>query len=258
MPRHFRTYSISKTYHIIFRGINKQNIFYDEQDRKVFLKKLIYIKKEFNFQIFAYCLMINHVHLVIKVEDKFLSRGMKSLLIRYSCYFNKKYDRIGTFVQDRFKSKNIENQQYFLDVCRYVHRNPENAQVCKTEDYEWSSYKEYIGESKIIDKEELMKYFNNDIKEFVKFNTSSNLHDIDKLSDYELYGKLKDEQALEVIMKKFNLKDVVLTIKFFQSKNNIELKKCINQIKSIEGITFTQISRILHMDRGRIKKMWED
>lgn len=256
MPRNARTYSFSKIYHIIFRGINKQNIFYDEQDRKVFLKKLMDIKKEFNFQIYAYCLMINHVHLVIKVEDEFLSSGMKSLLIRYSCYFNKKYDRIGTFVQDRFKSKNIENQKYFLDVCRYVHRNPENAKVCKTKDYEWSSYKEYIGKSKIIDKEELMKYFNNDLNEFVKFTTSGNINDIDDFSDYEIYGKLKDEQALEIIMEKFALKDVVSTIEFFQSKNNIELKEYIDQIKNIKGITFTQISRIIHIDKGRIKKMW--
>ena len=128
--------------------------------------------------------------------------------------------------------------------------------MCKTNDYEWSSYKEYIGNSKIIDKEELMKYFNNDLNEFVKFTTSGNINDIDDFSDYEIYGKLKDEQALEIIMEKFALKDVVSTIEFFQSKNNIELKEYIDQIKNIKGITFTQISRIIHIDKGRIKKMW--
>lgn len=256
MTRSLRSYSFSKIYHIIFRGLNKQNIFYDDQDKRVFLKKLIDVKKEFYFQIFAYCLMINHVHLVIKVEDEFLSSGMKSLLIRYSSYFNRKYERIGTFVQDRFKSKNIENSKYFLDVCRYVHRNPENALVCKTQDYEWSSYKEYIGKSKIVDKEELMKYFNNNINEFINFTIKPNQNDIDKFSDYEIYGKLKDDQVLEIIMKKFNLKDVVTTIKFFQEKDRLELKKYINKIKNIDGITFSQISRILQIDKGRIKRMW--
>ena len=257
MPRHSRTYSFSKIYHIIFRGINKQKIFLDDQDKEVFLKKLLDIKSEFKFQIFSYCLMINHVHLVSKIEDEFLSSGMKSLLIRYSSYFNKKYERIGTFVQDRFKSKNIENQKYFLDVCKYVHRNPENAHICKTEDYKWSSYKEYVGESKIIDKEELMKYFNNDINEFINFTTKPNLNDIDKFSDYEIYGKLKDDQVLNILMNKFNLKDIETTINFFKTKNDMELTKFITQIKNIEGISLSQISRILEIDRRKLKKMWE-
>ena len=259
MPRKLRTYSLSKTYHIIFRGLNKQNIFYDDQDKRVFLKKLIDIKTEFYFQIFAYCLMINHVHLVIRVEDEMLSKGMKSLLIRYSSYFNKKYERIGTFVQDRFKSKNIENQKYFLDVCRYVHRNPENALICKTKDYEWSSYKEYISENKsrIIDKEILLAYFNNDINEFINFTTKINHDDIDKYADFEIYGKLNDDEVLEIIINKFNLENVPNAINFFKKKDNFELKQYISKIKNIEGISLNQISRIFELDRGRLRRIWE-
>ena len=89
--------------------------------------------------------MDNHIHLVIRIEDEFLSKAMQSLSIRYSQYFNYKYERTGPFFQNRFKSKNVENLKYFLEVCRYIHRNPEKAKMSKTEDYDWSSYKEYIG-----------------------------------------------------------------------------------------------------------------
>ena len=75
--------------------------------------------------------MSNHVHMVIEVPNENLSKAIQSLTIRYVSYFNKKYDRKGPFVQNRFKSKNIENQRYFLEVCRYVHRNPEKQELKK-------------------------------------------------------------------------------------------------------------------------------
>ena len=146
-----RRHSKSKTYHIIFKGIDNQDIFYDNQDRRVFLKQLSKTKKDFNLNLYAFCLMDNHVHMVLKSEKDFLSKSMQSLTIKYVQYFNKKYKRTGTLVQSRFKSKSIEDQRYFLEVCRYVHRNPENAGIAKTKDYQWSSYQEYLGKSKIID-----------------------------------------------------------------------------------------------------------
>ena len=83
MPRSSRFFSKSKVYHIIFKGIDGQTIFYDDQDREFFLKQISITKNEFNYIVYAYCLMVNHVHLVIKCEDAFLATSMKSLLVRY-------------------------------------------------------------------------------------------------------------------------------------------------------------------------------
>ena len=141
MPRQPREYSKSKIYHIMYKGIDGQDIFYDENDKLDFLEKLLENKKEFKFKIFSYCLMNNHVHLVIGIEAENLSNAMKSLSLKYVLYFNKKYERSGPLFQNRFNSKCIENQKYFLDVCRYVHQNPEKAGICKTSQYKWSSYK---------------------------------------------------------------------------------------------------------------------
>ena len=132
MTRQIREFSNSNVYHIIIKGNNDSVIFYDDMDRNVFLDRIKLTKDEFKYKVYAYCLMSNHVHLVIEVPNEHLSKAIQSLTIRYVNYFNKKYDRKGPFVQNRFKSKNIENQRYFLEVCRYVHRNPEKAGIEKT------------------------------------------------------------------------------------------------------------------------------
>ena len=116
MPRPLRTYSNSKIYHIILKGIDSQDIFYNNDDRNFFLNQIQLTKKQFYFQVYAYCLMSNHIHMVIRVENDFLSKSMQSLSIRYAHYFNQKYERVGPFLQNRFKSKNVENQRYFMDV----------------------------------------------------------------------------------------------------------------------------------------------
>lgn len=111
MPRVRRKYSnITNIYHIILRGNDKQDIFYDEQDKYVFLKYLKENKEKYNFDIYAYCLMDNHIHMVLQDINKNLSQIMKSLATRYAIYFNKKYDRIGHLFQDRYLSKTVETQ----------------------------------------------------------------------------------------------------------------------------------------------------
>ena len=135
--------------------------------------------------------------MVIKVEKEFLSKAMQSLMIRYVHYFNKKYNRTGTLLQNRFKSKIIENQKYFLEVCRYVHRNPENAGIAKTENYKWSSYNDYINNGKLVDKNVLLHYFGNNIKEFIDYTNKYNQYDdLNEFAEYEMTGQLNDEKSI--------------------------------------------------------------
>jgi len=253
-----RTYSNSQIYHIIIKGIDNQNIFYDDQDRYVFLKKLLLTKQEYENKIYAYCLMDNHIHMVIRIQKQFLSKAMQSLMIRYVQYFNKKYERIGTLVQSRFKSKNIEDQRYFLEVCRYVHRNPENAGMTKTNEYKWSSYQEYLQKGKIVDKEILLHYFNNDINEFINYTEKKdNIENLSEIAEFEIIGRLKDEETLEIIMKIFNINDVSQVPTFFKSRSKAELEEDILKIKRIKGTNKTQVARLIRVDRKTVKKVWE-
>jgi len=250
--------SNSKMYHIMFKGIDGQNIFYDDQDRIVFLKKLLMTKEEYDNKICSYCLMDNHVHLVIRIEKEFLSKAMQTLMIRYVRYFNKKYNRSGTLLQNRFKSKNIENQRYFLEVCRYVHQNPENAGMAKTEDYQWSSYQEYLKNGKIVDKEILLHYFNHDINDFIKFTQKIDENEyLKEFAEIEMIEKLDDNEVISIIMEMFKISDVSEVPTFFKNRNKEQLEDALKRIKKIKGISRRQVARIIRKDRATIEKYWK-
>ena len=253
MPREARRISISNVYHIIMRGIDRQDIFYDDKDRNFFLKQLLEVKKKFELQIYAYCLMYNHIHLVIRVKDNLLSKPIQSLGIRYSQFFNKKYNRSGPFFEERFNSKCVENQKYLLDVCRYVHRNPESAGFATTENYKWSSYNEYIKKEKIVDKKVLLYYFNNNINQFIDFtvNYKRDLFQQTKESlEYEFIKKLKDEELADIIVKKFTLNSINDISRF----DKIKKKEFIGTLKEIPGTNITQLARVTRMHRGMIER----
>ncbi len=259
MSRVKRKLSNSKVYHIILKGVDSQNIFYDNQDRNFFLKQISKTKKEFNYIVYAYCLMINHVHMVISVKDDFLSKSMQSLIIRYVRYFNSKYMRTGTLIQGRFKSKCVENREYFLEVCRYVHRNPEKAGIANTQNYKWSSYNEYLGVEKIVNKSVLLHYFDDNVNEFIKYTTK--LEDVDNWDDYaeyEIISKLSDEQLSRIIMEKFNICDIKKIATFFRKRKKEDLSRDIKIIKNIKGAYMTQVSRVIRINRKLVRRFWEN
>lgn len=250
-----RIYSKSKIYHTMIKGIDCQDIFYDDQDRNVFLKYMMETMKEFNNQIYSYSLMDNHVHLVIKSEKEFLSKTMQSLMIKYVRYFNSKYKRKGTLVQGRFKSKCIENQRYFLEVCRYVHRNSESAGIAKTQDYQWSSYQEYFGKERIIDKSVLLHYFNNDLKMFSEYTLKEeNCSYVNEFAEYEMIEKLTDAQLTMIIMKIFGINDIAEITNSFKNTKNI--KENIEKLRLIKGTNITQIARVVRVNRYLLEKNW--
>lgn len=147
MPRRPRRMSASGIYHVMIRGINKMQIFNDDADNIQFLHFLEFTQTD-EFQILAYCLMGNHAHLLIRTSKtgiEPLEAGMKSLCIRYAAYYNRKYERIGTLFQDRYKSQPVTTVGYFLRVLRYIHNNPVAAGITDTmADYPWSSYRDYF------------------------------------------------------------------------------------------------------------------
>ena len=254
MSKYLREFSSSKIYHIIIKGIDEGTIFYDDEDRNVFLNKLKITKKKYKYKVLAYCLMNNHVHLVISTENENLSKGIQSLIIRYARYFNRKYDRKGPFVQNRFNSKKVESQRYFLEVCRYVHRNPEKAGIEKTDKYRWSSYHEYIGKEKIIDRRFLMHYLGNDIINFTEYTTQKDSkQEINRLAEFEMIRKLSDDIVIKIILDKLKFSSVDEIINYFKNEKNHEK---IRALKEIQGTNPTQIRRIIRVSRRLIEKHW--
>jgi len=124
MPRTIRKGSKTGVYHIMLRGINKQCIFNDGEDKRIFINRLLRYKEIGDFEIYAYCLMDNHVHLLIKERSETVSVLIKRIGVSYVNWFNNKYDRTGHLFQDRFKSEPVENDSYLLTAARYIHQNP--------------------------------------------------------------------------------------------------------------------------------------
>lgn len=140
MPRTARKKSATGIYHVLMRGINQQRIFEDEDDFALYLQILERVKRENPFILYAYCLMDNHVHLLVGERDASLSRVVQRIGGSYAYRFNQKYDRSGHLFQDRFKSEPVEDDAYFVTVLRYIHANPVKAGLCRSaEQYRWSS-----------------------------------------------------------------------------------------------------------------------
>ncbi|MBQ6508028.1 MAG: transposase, partial [Flexilinea sp.] len=141
MARYGRKNSAYGYYHIMVRGVNRQDIFLDDCDRTRFIDTLKRFSFETKTDIIVYCLMTNHVHLLVSAPDG-PDVFMKKLSSSYVYYFNHRYGRIGHLFQDRFKSEAIESDDYLLTAARYILQNPQKAGICKASNYQWSNWKD--------------------------------------------------------------------------------------------------------------------
>ena len=252
MPRKARQKSESGIYHIIMRGINRQNIFEDEEDYIKFIETINRYKEKSGYELYAYCLMGNHVHFLLKIGKEPLEQIMRRICGSYVYWYNRKYDRIGNLFQDRFKSEPVENDAYFLIVIRYIHQNPIKAGLeTRVGQYKWSSYNEYVDEAKVIDVDFTLNILNNDrekaIKSFSEYNNELNE---DVCLDMEEKHRLTDEEARTIIKKVCKVKNTIDIQKFDTLTRNKYLKK----IKEENDLSIRQIERLTGINRGIVLK----
>ncbi len=167
MPRQARIQSPTGYYHIMMRGNNRESIFSTDEQKRLFLECLKKHDTDHSVDIVAYCLMDNHVHIIVKADPLSLAKSIKSINTKYAMNFNRQRNRIGHVFQGRYKSEAITDDKYLLQVIRYVHNNPVKAKMIKSfKDYSWSSYSEYADVNLIIEsqqKEFVLDYFSNSI-----------------------------------------------------------------------------------------------
>jgi REP element-mobilizing transposase RayT len=169
MPRQARKLSSTNIYHIMLRGMNGMQIFLDAEDNLKFLEVLKECRDISGFQLYAYCLMGNHVHILLRADGEDTGMIFKRLGARYVHWYNSKYDRIGYLFQGRYKSEPVENDSYLLTVARYIHLNPVHARLASDiNDYVWSSYGEYTGARDIVDTSYIMDIVN--MEEFLRIH----------------------------------------------------------------------------------------
>ena len=248
MPRLPRQRSESGIYHIILRGINQQVIFEDNEDYDKFIEILDKYKKVSEYKLFAYCLMTNHIHILLKEEKETVDTIIKRVATSYVYWYNWKYYRKGTLFQDRFKSEPVENDAYFLTVLRYIHQNPIKAKVVKNiNEYKYSSYNDYIHcESSLIDID--FAYSMLSKEQFVKFNNEINNDICMEINEPKF--RLSDNDAKTKIKKITNCDNV----SEFQALETEKRDKFIKKLKQ-EGLSIRQISRLTGISKGIVERI---
>jgi putative transposase len=143
MPRAARIAPKNYVYHVMTRGNNRQRVFDDDQDFLRYLEILQQYRATYAFKLYHYVLMSNHVHLVLQPSRAggTLAQIMKGINLTYAWHYKKKYQHVGHFWQDRYKSIIVLEDTYLLSCGSYVDLNPVRAgMVCNPKDYPWSSY----------------------------------------------------------------------------------------------------------------------
>jgi putative transposase len=265
MPRSGRRLSASKTYHVMVRGNERKEIFLDDDDRAWFISTLAEKNREPRFAIYAYCLMDNHVHLVINEGEDQISRIMKGLQVSYAYYFNKKYARIGHLFQDRFKSEVVEDDQYLLTVVRYVHHNPVKAgMVNHPSEYRWSSYNIYLGHTfahikNLVDMAPVLTMFSQNTKRALQL--------------FEEFAEQAVEEVFIEYQENLNLNKEIKTVsearRFvteFLNKWHIELEELpkgeyktvsnelVLELKRRSNLSIRQIADVLGVNRNVVQR----
>jgi REP element-mobilizing transposase RayT len=254
MPRTARKKSETGIYHVLLRGINRQTIFEDDEDAVKFLQTLEKYKQENEYEIYAYCLMGNHIHILIKENQEELGNSMRRIGASYVYWYNWKYERTGHLFQDRYKSEVVENDRYLLTVLRYIHQNPLKAGIVNDiNEYKWSSYFEYLDKNKkqIVDKDFILEIFDRD-KNKAK-TLFEEFHRIEENREcLEIYNKkrFKDKEAKELIIKICNVENC----KDLQEFNKNERNNKLNILKE-KGLSTRQLSRLTGISRGIILKV---
>ncbi|WP_077369760.1 REP-associated tyrosine transposase [Anaerosalibacter sp. Marseille-P3206] len=261
-----RQKSQTYVYHIMVRGNEKKKIFLDDEDREKLLD-IISLKSNNNeFCIYAYCLMDNHIHLIMKEISEDISTIMSKINTTYAFYFNKKYDRVGHVFQGRFKSEPIETEEYLLTAVRYVHNNPVKAKIVKKrEDYIWSSYRSYLSETYALDclnTDFVLSLFSQcNSKAMILFKEYSRLENEDEfidIQDFEIIERknLKTPEEVEDFTEEFLDKNKISFDELMKNRKNIKLRnRLIYEIKTQSNFSNRDLENILGINRNIIQRV---
>lgn len=247
MPRAARKLSQTGIYHIMLRGANGQQIFKDSADNEKFLQVLSDCKAICKFQLYAYCLMGNHIHILLKQGREPLEQIFKRIGSRFVYWYNIKYQRSGHLFQDRFRSEPVETDEYFLTALRYIHQNPVKAGISRrAEDYRYSSFGEYLHGGDLVD-----TAFGFDLlpqNELIKFHQEEAADQCLDITDGSTV-RLTDEDAQKIIYKHTRCSSV----DEFQELSTEVRDKALTVLTE-EGLSIRQISRLTGVSFGVVRR----
>ena len=254
MPRKPRIFSKLGIYHVMLKGNNDAVVFDGSVEVDKFLSLLTELKIKHKINIFAYCFMKNHMHLLLKVKKpRQISKIMKSLEQRYTYWYQRRHGRSGNIFKGRFTSKEIENMTYFKNVFRYIHLNPVKAGICSDPiDYVDSSYRWYFGDDAgLIDRDFVFEQVNQVL--FAEFHSDNRGEDAaTELGLFLKYSdrrpsSMTDEDAEHEMRRLSKCRDHA----DFHRLPRLEKWKFIKLFRQ-KHITFRQIAAFLAQSKGAV------
>ena len=252
MPRGPRKRSASGIYHVMLRGINKQRIFHDGQDHQTFLEGMQKYKNLSHFELFAWCLMPNHLHLLLResAEGEPIDKIMRRLGTWYVYRYNRRYERSGPLFEGRYKSEAVEDDNYFLTVLRYIHRNPINAGIVASPAlYPYSSYSAYLadGTGGLADTQTLLALISRD--EFAAWHEQEDKVACLDLDAHPRQKSIPDEKALEVMRKASNAS----SLETFRDLPDMLRERTLQRMRKA-GASLNQIVRLTGTSMAAVRK----
>jgi len=245
----------------MLRGNERKDIFIDEEDKGKFIKIVFKKKADGAFKLYAYCIMDNHLHLVIKEQNEPISRIVKKITTSYAYYFNAKYKRVGHLFQDRYKSETIEDEPYLISVIRYIHNNPEKAGISKKERYKWSSYPNYIEilrkTIELPEMKEILEIFSLDtkkaLKEFIHYSNKYEEKNFLEMKE-TIKSEINEENVNEYIngyLKSKSLKKEDLK----RREHDKQKEDLIQQLKKRSNLSKRKIAILIGVNRETVRKV---
>ena len=254
MSRKPRVFSQTDVYHVILRSVNQHIIFEEDYDYQKFLFILSDCKKKYNVEVCAYCLMNNHIHILIKSPSDVLSNFFQSLETIFVRWYNNKYKRSGHLFQDRFHSYAVEDMGAFLSVIYYMHNNPVKANICRFQsEYRWSSVCAYYGQKNLpVDTylAEKIAGSKRQLQQYFKACPDPSSEGPFKNDHKEKRFFLTDDQALEIFKSVTNLPSTSAVVNIIRSQRNEYVR-----VLKAKGLTIKQISRVMDISDTTVKRL---
>lgn len=262
MARGIRKKSGTGIYHIMLRGINRQDIFEEDDDYLQMTYILRGMTERFDEHgiklppfctFYAYCLMSNHVHLLLQEREEEISNIVKRVGVTYAHYFNKKYDRSGHLFQDRFRSEPVDSIVYFVTLLRYIHQNPVKAGIVEhVVDYRWSSWSEYSSDNCLTPICATKSVFARIQKDELNELVCTILEEYEEILDIENEStkQLSDDEIKDFLLQSQGITNPLM----IQSLEKVRRNEILITAKAM-GAGLRQLSRLTGVSFGVIQKL---
>jgi REP element-mobilizing transposase RayT len=250
-----RKESASGVYHVVSRGAGRRILFEDDEDRRFYLDGLVERKDRFKVVVLVWCLMDNHVHMLVRCELADLARLMRSLNTAYARRYNGRHGHVGPVFQGRYASFPVEGDAYLMELVRYIHMNPQHGGIARYDAYGWSSYAEYTGRPAICETGFVLGVFGG-LPQFVAFHEGG--PDAEEELAFKVEGgqvairrmAIPDGEAAEMARRMFGDEFANSIASMPREERNAALRR----LRGL-GLSVRQVERLTGVGRGVIQKL---